>query len=166
MRCQTKELSVNSAVEKIPTSLTEQIRQDVPLEVLRLVTRSALVAVCYSMVAEAQTIAEGLRPHFADYLGVAMAQATVLMAGGRHGEALEVLDDLARRHPDADAIVCACAMLKKEFGVSGWRALAQRVVDRDADVQAVTMAQEMLGTTRLGAGVASLSAAQATLRFA
>jgi Bacterial type III secretion protein (HrpB1_HrpK) len=129
------------------TELATETDGDVPLDVLRLLTGCALAAVCRQMPQEAQQIVDGLQPRFAAYTAVAMASATVATATGRLHDALRMLDRLAAADPQNDAIGCACAMLKRELGMAGWRTLAQRVVDNDTDAQAVSLAEEMLGST-------------------
>jgi Bacterial type III secretion protein (HrpB1_HrpK) len=129
------------------TELATEIDGDISLDVLRLLTGCALAAVCRQMPQEAQQIVDGLQPRFAAYTAVAMASATVATATGRLNDALRMMDRLATADPHNDAIACACAMLKRELGMPGWRALAQRVVDSDTDAQAVSLAEDMLGTT-------------------
>lgn len=127
-------------------STGEEFEEDVPLDVLRLMTRAALTAVSYRMHAPAQMIVDGLTVNFGQYLAVAMACATVAAATDRQAEALATLEKLANANPEMDVIVCSCAMLKKELGVPGWRAMAQRVIKHDKDPLAVSMARDMLET--------------------
>jgi predicted Zn-dependent protease len=136
-------------------ALTEAFEKDIPLDVLRVMTQSALAAVCQNMPDQAQRIIDGLTPHFLPYTAVAMARATVAMATGRHAEALQMLERLTKTNPQIDAVICACAMLKKEMGVPGWRALAQRVIDRGADADAIGIAEEMLALPAARAGSAA-----------
>jgi Bacterial type III secretion protein (HrpB1_HrpK) len=146
-----------------PLTLTsmEDIEADVPLDTLRLMTRTCLMAVVSKMPEEAQIIVD-----FSSYIAVAMARVTVAIATGRRAEALEKLDRLSNASPEIDAVTCAYAMLKKEMGVSGWRPLAQRVIERNTDPQAVEVARDLLDTASRRSGKSlGASAAQVGLRF-
>jgi hypothetical protein len=148
-------------------ALTAELEKDIPLDVLRVLTHSSLAAVCMQMHADAQLIVNGLYPHFMRYPAVAMARVTVAIASGRQAEALQMVESLLQTHPQLDAALCCCALLKKSMGVPGWRVLAQRVISRGADADAVGMAEEMLAVPHSRAAKPQGgNAALAAVRFA
>jgi hypothetical protein len=158
---------------KSPTldvAVVEAFEQDVPLPALHLLTQSSLLAVRHQMIGEADLIASGLGIFTPYYTAVAMAQAVVAAANNRQAEALEVLERLVAEDPDAHSAACACAMLRKELGLPGWRELALRVIERGAsDPQSLGRAQELLelaGPPSRGAALHGASAVQVGLRFA
>jgi hypothetical protein len=146
---------------------SESTEDLVPLDTLRLSTRCALTAICYQQNDEAQKIVDGLRPLFGHYIAVAMADATVATATQRYADALSILERLARTNPQVDSVVCACAMLKRDMGIAGWREMAQHVVDYGRDADAVTLAAQALGRSAAPSDPGKFSTArQAGLRFA
>jgi hypothetical protein len=142
----------------------------VPLPALHVLTQSALLAVRHQIVGEAELIASGLSPFTPYYDAVAMAQAVVAAANNRQAEALEILERLVAENVDSHSAACACAMLRKELGLPGWRELALRVIERGAsDPQSLSRAQELLelpGPPTKGAALHGASAVQVGLRFA
>jgi hypothetical protein len=155
-----------TAALPLPAHALAELEHDVPLDTLRLLTRTALTAVATQQLDEATLIADGLQPCFGHYLAVAMASATVATATNRPAEALSKLETLVKLRPDMDGVVCACALLKKEMGLSGWRSLAQRVIDSDGDEDATRLAREMLGTNVKESVPPPAIDASAVLRFA
>jgi Bacterial type III secretion protein (HrpB1_HrpK) len=148
-------------------ALTAELEKDIPLDVLRVLTRSSMAALSVHMPAEARLIVDGLHPHFTRHPAVAMARVTVTIASGQPAEALQMVESLLQTHPQLDAALCCCALLKKSMGVPGWRVLAQRVISRGADADAVGMAEEMLAVPHSrGAKLQGVNAALAAVRFA
>ncbi len=125
-------------------SLLQHLHDDVPVDTLRLLTQTALLAVSSDFINEANAISDGLQPSFGEYVAVAMAHATVASADGRSADALDLLKRLCARYPHVSALKCALAMLKKELDLPGWRALAEDVAADHSDVQARDAAREML----------------------
>ena len=98
-----------------------------------------------------------------------MLRGVLELATGRNDEALEVMERVMSSNPRDDTLLSMCASLKKDLGVPGWRSLAQRVVDRGEDADAVRLAEELLAgpTADLNKrAVPSTDAAMANLRFA
>jgi hypothetical protein len=117
----------------------------ISLDVARLITQCALLCIGHEdCIQDAQAIVDGLQPAFGEYAAVAMARATIATARGNYADALKILDRLSVVHPDFSPILCSLAMLKKELGLSGWSALAQKVVALDNDSQASAIASAML----------------------
>jgi predicted Zn-dependent protease len=127
-----------------PKSLLQHLQEDVPVDTLRLLTQTALLAVSSDFINEANAISDGLQPGFGEYVAVAMAHATVASADGRSADALDLLKRLCARYPHVSALRCALAMLKKELDLPGWRTLAEDVAADDSDPQARDAAQAML----------------------
>lgn len=128
----------------LPPPLREAMQGEVGLDAVRLMTQVALLAVCANRHDDAQTIVDGLVPVFGEYAAVAMARATVATATGRQREALALLESLSDDHPQFTAIRCAYAMLRKELGLSGWQAIAERIADDPTDPQAAQVAELLL----------------------
>jgi hypothetical protein len=125
-------------------SLLQHIHEDVPVDTLRVLTQTALLAVSSDFIDEANAISDGLQPSFGEYVAVAMAHATVASADGRNADALDLLKRLCARYPRVSALKCALAMLKKELDLPGWRPLAEAVAADDSDGQACEAAHAML----------------------
>jgi thioredoxin-like negative regulator of GroEL len=138
-------LSCNRASSAAPfKSLLQHLQEDVPVDTLRLLTQTALLAVSRDFIDEANAISDGLQPSFGECVAVAMAHATVASADGRSADALDLLKRLCARYPRVSALKCALAMLKRELDLPGWRALAEDVAADDSDVQAREAARAML----------------------
>jgi predicted Zn-dependent protease len=137
-------ISNRAAAAAPPKSLLQHLQEDVPVDTLRLLTQTALLAVSSDFINEANAISDGLQPGFGEYVAVAMAHATVASADGRSADALDLLKRLCTRYPHVSALRCALAMLKKELDLPGWRALAEAVAADDSDAQAREAAQAML----------------------
>ncbi len=130
-------------------SLLQHLHEDVPVDTLRLLTQTALLAVSRDFIDEANAISDGLQPGFGEYVAVAMAHATVASADGRSADALDLLNRLCVRYPQVSALRCAQAMLKKELGLPGWRSLAEELMADSADPQAREAARSMLESSRI-----------------
>jgi hypothetical protein len=137
-------LSYNRASAARSKSLLQHLQEDVPVDTLRLLTQTALLAVSSDFIDEANAISDGLQPSFGEYVAVAMAHATVASADGRSADALDLLNRLCACYPQVSALRCALAMLKRELDLQGWRALAEEVAADDSDAQAREAAQAML----------------------
>jgi thioredoxin-like negative regulator of GroEL len=147
--------------------LRDELAAEVTLDVARLMTQAALLAVSAQRNEDAERIVDGLVPVFGEYAAVAMARATVGVALGRNREALALLESLAGEHPQFMAIRCAYAMLKKELGLSGWQSIAQAIVRDDSDPQAVQLAEQLLADLpRRHGRVAAPSLETSGMRFA
>lgn len=156
----------------IDVAFVTELERDVPPDAMHVLTRSALLAVKHYLVDEAEVLSAGLKVFEPYYSAVTMAQATVAAATNRRHEALELLERLIVEEPDLHSAACACATLRKEMGLPGWRTLAQRVVDRAGsdDPHSAEYARVLLDLPATApAGAARLpgaSADQAGLRFA
>ena len=131
-------------VSSISAELTDAFEKDIPLEVVLLMAESTFLAIRKSLLSQAQNIIDGLTPHFSKHIFVPVLGALLAGAEGRHADAMQVLERLMKSSPRSDAITCVCAMLRKELGVPGWRTLAQRVIDRGEDADAIGMAEDLL----------------------
>ena len=153
----------------LPKDLLDAFEKDVPLEVLRLLTGSTLMACGKGIFDHAQTIVDGLTPLFSKHVFVGMVRSIFDLATGRKDEALTALERLVEANPRDDTLLCMCALVKKQLGVSGWRSLAQCVVDRGEDADAVRVAEDLLAELAADAdkkAVPSAKAALANMRFA
>jgi hypothetical protein len=150
-------------------NLVEAFEKDVPLEVLRLMAGSTFMACSAGTFHHAQTIVDGLTPLFSKHAFVLVVRSIFDLATGRREEALKALERLVEANPRDDTLLCMCALVKKELGISGWRSLAQCVVDRGEDADAVRVAEELLAELTADAdkkAVPSAKAALANMRFA
>lgn len=152
-------------------AFVEALEQDAPPQVLSLLCQAAQLSVRQSLLDEAATVSAGLQPFEPYYSMVSMAQATVAVALGKPSEALAMLDRLIAEDPQLHPAICACAMLRRELGLSGWRDLAQRVLSaRGADAQSKAAAGALLElpgpAAPDGAPLRGATAHQAGLRFA
>jgi hypothetical protein len=114
-------------------SLLQHLHEDLPLGTLQLLTQTALLAVSRDFIDEANAISDGLQPGFGHCVAVAMAHATVASADGRSADALDLLERLCHRYPQAGALHCAQAMLRRELGLPGWRPLAEALAAHGTD---------------------------------
>jgi thioredoxin-like negative regulator of GroEL len=142
-------LSMNPLPATPGKSLLQHLHEDVPIDTLRLVTQTALLAVCSDYIDEANAISDGLQPSFGGYVAVAMAHATVASADGRSADALNLLTRLCARCPRVSALRCALAMLKKELDLPDWRSLAEEVAADNSDPQTRDAARGMLQSARM-----------------
>jgi predicted Zn-dependent protease len=149
--------------------LTDAFEKDVPLEVLRLMAGSTVMACGKGLVDQAQTIVDGLTPHFSKHMFVALLRSVLNLAAGRRAEALQVVEHAMKSNPRDDSLLCMCASMRKDLGTPGWRGLAQCVVDRGEDADAVRIAEALLAEPEVNRdkmAVPSAKAALAGLRFA
>jgi hypothetical protein len=156
-------------VSTLSKDLVDAFEKDIPLEVLHLLAGSTFMACGKGMLDHAKTIVDGLTPIFSKHVFVTMVRSIFDLATGRKEEALAALERLVKTNPRDDTLLCMCALMKKELGVCGWRTLAQCVVDRGEDADAVRVAEELLAETTAVAdkvAVPSAKAALANLRFA
>jgi hypothetical protein len=162
---QTAVLQVNSPSK----NLVEAFEKYVPLEVLHLMVGSSFMACNIGRFDHARTINEGLTPLFSKHNFVVMVCAIFNLATGRKDEALAALERMLKANPRDDTLLCMCALVKKELGVLSWRSLAQRVIDRGEDADAVRVAEELLAEVTAAVdktAVPSAEAALAKMRFA
>lgn len=149
--------------------LIDMLEKDVPLEVLRLMSGSTLMACNKGIFDHAETIIDGLAPLFSKHFFVAVLRAMLDIARGRSAEALNVMEVLVKANPRDSTLLCMCAWLRKELGASGWRRLAQCVVDRGEDADAVRIAEELLAESAAdldNKAAPSAQAGLASMRFA
>jgi hypothetical protein len=163
-------MEVSLQAPTVRTPLQHQMQDDVPVDTLRLLTQSALLAVHRCLFDDAKVIAEGLQTSFGDYLGVAMTHATVTAADGRTLDALELFKKLSRAYPNISAPRCGYAMVMKELDLPGWRALAEEVALDDSDRQSRDAALAMLegaapGEAKRKTPSAAAATATAFMRF-
>jgi predicted Zn-dependent protease len=161
--------TVSVQVSPLSKELIDAFERDVPPEVLHLMAGSSYLACGKGLIDQAQTITDGLTPHFSKHAFVAMLRAVLDLATGRRAEALKVMERVMKSNPRDDTLLCMCASLKKDSGAPGWRSLAQCVVDRGEDADAVRLAEELLAepTADLDKmAVPSAKAALSSLRFA
>jgi hypothetical protein len=128
-------------------SLLQRLREDVPLDTLRLLTQTALLAVSRDFIDEANAISDGLQPGFGECVAVALAHVTVASADGRGADALALVERLCHRHPQVSALRCAQAMLQKELGLPGWRLLAEEIAADSSDPQARDAARRIIAAS-------------------
>jgi predicted Zn-dependent protease len=134
-----------AAMFELSEAFVTELEAAVPIDTLFLLMRSAYLAIERGQLDEADTLANGLLPFEPWYPEVAILIATVAVATNRPAEGLALLDRLIAKRPGLNSAVCACAMLKKDLGLSDWRALAQRVVDSpDADASSLQAARSLL----------------------
>jgi hypothetical protein len=158
------EVSLHASTARAPVQ--GQMQDDVPLDTLRLLTQSALLAVHRCLIDDAKLITEGLHASFGDYAGVAMAHATVTAADGQTADALELFKKSCQAHPGVSALRCGYAMVKKELDLPGWRTLAEEVALDDSDPRSRDAAMAMLeGAAPSDAKRTSSSAVMAGMRF-
>jgi hypothetical protein len=149
-----------------PTTMAVNLESDVPWDTIQLAASSALLAVSNAKPEEAALIAGNLHGAFGNYVQIGLVAASVSATSGRLAEALGVLEDLVKSRPDIDATLCACAVLRKELGVSGWRPLAQRVLQQASDPDAVRIARELLHGGQNVTERKATAVGTAALRFA
>ena len=143
--------------------------KDVSSKALYLMAELTLLAIGKGLLSSADLIVSGLTACFSTHLFVPMLAAAVAGAEGRHADALQIYERLLKSNGHNSNLLCTVASLRKEFGVSGWRTLAQRVIDRGDDADAIGVAEALLaGPTNHTANtpVASTEAGLAGLRFA
>jgi lipopolysaccharide biosynthesis regulator YciM len=153
---------VNAQLPRTELSLDDEVSWDV----IQLAASVALMGVASEKHEEAAQIADGLHAAFGQYVQVTLVAASVKASSGHLAEALSLLEDLAKHRPDIDATLSACAMLRKELGITGWRAMAKRVVQQGTDADAVRIAQELLAGDRGASERQVAVTGAANLRFA
>ena len=161
--------TVSVHVAPMSDEFSQMLEKDIPAEVVQLMLQSILLALNRNMLNQAQPIVDGLTPHFSKLIMVPMLGAVLASVAGRDAEALQVVERLMKSHPQIDAVACICASMRKDLGAPGWRALAQRVIDRGEDADAVGVAEALLAgpTAHLDKlAVPSAGAALGGLRFA
>jgi hypothetical protein len=164
-------LSIQTLPIQIPPLSKDVVgafENDVPLEVLLLMAGSTAMACGRGLVDDAQVITDGLTPLFSKHVFVLTLRASVALATGHQTEALQILERVMKSNPRVDPVVCMCASLRKTLGAPGWRDLAQRVIDRGEDADAVCIAEALLAepTANLDkVAIPSVKAALASMRF-
>ena len=156
-------------VSPVSKELTDAFEKDVPMEVLLLLAGSTIMACGKGFIEQAQAITDGLTPHFSKHVFVAVLRSMLALATGRQADALQIVERVMKSNPRDDPLVCMCASLRKDVGAPGWRSLAQCVIDRGEDADAVRIAEALLAapTAELDKmAVPSAKAALASLRFA
>jgi hypothetical protein len=148
-------------------ALRDELQAELGLGAARLMAQVAMLGIKVHLFDDAQHIVDGLAPVFGDYACVGMSVATLSIALGRHREALDLIDTLARNFPAVSAIRAVQAMLKNELGLSGWQALAEQVLADNDDQLAVEMATQLLrDVPRPGARRVAPSFESTGMRFA
>jgi hypothetical protein len=152
---------MNAAALPISQEFLSEIEEDVSTETIRLMTRVVLLANENQQQGHARVVVDGLQRPFSQYLSVGMVSVSLALAEGRHSDAMKHLDALAKDWPGNDLVLCACAVLKKELGASGWRDMARKVVERASDDDATRIARELLGASPASAETTSRTSAHA-----
>jgi hypothetical protein len=136
------------------------------LEVVKLSADVALMAVAMSRLNDASQIADNLYEAFDGCVQLGLLVATVRVASGKSAEALPIMEDLVRSHPHIDATTLCCAALKKDLGLGSWRDLAEGVLNRASDPNAVRQARELLYGPQSATERKADTCSAAVMRFA
>lgn len=155
-----------------PSLSAEELRQaerDVPFETLLLMAGSAVMACTRGLSNQAEDIAAGLTPHFSKHVFVTLLRAMLALSKGQQTEALQIVEGLMRSSPRSSYLMCTCATLKQQLDLPGWRELAQLVLDRGDDADAVGAAEQLLAKGEAASKRTTATASEAALanlRFA
>jgi predicted Zn-dependent protease len=126
------------------TESSDAVEKYLPLNTVVLMVEAAVLAIGNDSPTDAKNIIDGLMLHASEHDIVPSLVASLATAEGRYADALQVFERLVKSKPQSDALICICASLRKELGVPGWRGLAQRVIDRGIDADAVGSAEKLL----------------------
>jgi thioredoxin-like negative regulator of GroEL len=151
---------------KLSAELIESLQRELSLDVARLLTQTALLAIRTSQMEAAQYIVDGLSLAFGDHTAVAIAKATLCAATGRYKEALTLVESQLAAHPDNTTIRCAQAMLRKELGLAGWQSAAQNLATDSDDAHVIEVAEQLLAGVSRRTMKAAPSIESSGLRFA
>jgi tetratricopeptide (TPR) repeat protein len=124
-----------------------QFRDSIDFQAIKLLAQTGLLAAWEGMFVDSEAIFEGAQRVYPDVPQIRNSMALAAFTGGRHGEAIEILQE-AMLTPGAELMAKSMlAFVLQQAGRTGWQQLAREVLNKGGDVAAIELASHVLGET-------------------
>jgi tetratricopeptide (TPR) repeat protein len=122
-----------------------QFRDSIDFQAIKLLAQIGLLAAWEGMFTEAEAIFEGAQRVYPDVPQIRNSMALASFSAGRHGEAIEILQE-AMLTPGGELMAKSMlAFVLQQAGRTGWQQLAREVLNKGGDLAAVELASHVLG---------------------